>query len=192
MSQLGGGNPFVNDLPSIDYLALHNPRAGATMLHGYGDAGLMHGGSNSPGGPLAMRMLSGSGMRSPRVGGSASAVQQLLGHHPDSVLASASVLDTRLGSAPSSFMVSGTGGGTGGLVVHSGGGGGAGGLHSASAARGSWRYASDPNLSHSQGFLSGGGGPPHAGGGFSMPAISTQPQSSPSISDSNCRWVRPL
>ena len=195
MSQLGGGgNPFATDLPSIDYLALHNPRAGAAMLHGYGDAGMMHGGSSATGGPLAMRMLSGSGMRSPRVGGSASAVQQLLGHHPDSVLASASVLDSRLGSAPGGFMVSGTGGGPAGLVVHSGGGGGGGGgLHGASAAGAPWRYAADPAHSHSQGFLSGGGGgPPHGGGGFSMPAISTQPQSSPSISDSNCRWVRPL
>ena len=188
MSQLGGGNPFANDLPSIDYLALHNPRAGAAMLHGYGDAGMMHGGSSATGGPLAMRMLSGSGMRSPRVGGSASAVQQLLGHHPDSVLAGASVLDSRLGSAPSSFMVSGTGGGAGGLVVHSGGGGG-GGLHGAGATGATWRYAAEPGHAHSQGFLSSGGGLPH-GGGFSMPAISTQPQSSPSISDSNCRWVR--
>ena len=200
MSQLGGGGPFGGDpaMPSIDDLALHNPRAGAAMLHGYGDAaGMMHGGPGAAGGPLPMRMLSGSGMRSPRGGGGGSvlAVHQLLGHHhhPDSVLASASVLDSRLGSAPSSFMLSGSGGagGQGGLVVHSGGGGGAG-MHSPGAmgGGGTWRYSVE-GQSHSQNFLTGGGGGggPHLGG-FGMPPISTQPQSSPSISDSNCRWVR--
>ena len=187
-----GGGSFDGDhaMPSMDYLALHNPRAGAAMLHGYGDMDPVHGGSSPTGiTGMAMRMLSGSGMRSPRVvGGSAPAVHQMLGHHhPDSVLASASVLDSRLGSGPGGFLVSGGAGS--GLVVHSGGGGGVGGggLHGASVVGGSWRYSVE-GQSHSQGYLTGGG----PLGGFSMPAISAQPQSSPSISDSNCRWVRLL
>ena len=181
----GSGGTFGGDrgMSSMDYSSLHNPLAGAAMLHGYGDAGPAHGGGSGAGGSLPMRMLSGGGMRSLPVGG-APAVHQMLGH-PDSVLGSSSGLDSRLGSAPSSFMVSGgsvVGGTPSGLVVHSGG------FSAAGAVGGSWRYSTD-GQSQAQGFLTNMAGDSGVGG-FNVPMISTQPQSSPSISDSNCRWVR--
>ena len=186
MGPMGGGGPFGGDraMSSMDYSALHDPRAGAAMLHGFGNGGPAHGGgSGAGGGPLAMRMLSGSGMQGTGVG---AAVHHMLGH-PDSVLGSSSGLDSRLGSAPSSFMVSGgsvVGGGTSNLVVHSGG------FSAAGAVGGSWRYSAD-GQSQAQGFLSNIASGDPGMGGFSIPTISTQPQSSPSISDSvNCRWVR--
>ena len=57
------------------------------------------------------------------------------------------------------------------------------------AAGGSWRYSAD-GQSQAQGFLSNIAGGDPGIGGFNVPTINTQPQSSPSITDSNCRWVR--